>query len=98
MVLKGGPTHQDVRVHVEFHHFVTPNETEVGPQVKRWTYKKTIFDHALPIHQAPTVFNPEIMHWGHTTITDNPMRGNGTTLNKIIHLFGQYFIALDWDQ
>jgi len=52
VVLKGGPTHSDVRVPVEFHHFVAPNDTEGGlsPQVKRWTYKKTIFDHALPIH------------------------------------------------
>jgi hypothetical protein len=27
VVLKGGPTHQDVRVHVEYHHYVEPNDT-----------------------------------------------------------------------
>ena len=99
VVLKGGPTHLEVWVHVEFHNFVLPNTSSVGegsePQ-KMWRYKKSIYDHSLPIHQAPTVFNPEIMHWGHTTITDAAF-GNGTAMNKVIHLFGQYFIALDWD-
>ena len=30
VVLKGGPTHLEVRVHVEFHHCVLPNTSSVG--------------------------------------------------------------------
>ena len=30
VVLKGGPTHLEVLVHVEFHHRVLPNTSSVG--------------------------------------------------------------------
>lgn len=74
------------------------DDDDEGDNVKRsWKLKRSVFDRALPIHQAPNVINSEVLHMQHTTITDSSLHKN-VTLNKVLQLFGQYFIALDWNE
>ena len=76
-------------MHVEFHSLIEKEESSAS-----WQFKKRIYERALPIHQAPNVFNSEVFHWQIASITD--VSSQYSQHNKIIQLFGQYFIALDW--
>jgi hypothetical protein len=48
------------------------------------------------------VYNSEIMHWSVTQITEalSLKKNNGLTEahSKIVSIFGQLFLALDWDE
>ena len=88
-VLKGGPQHADVRLFVEFHNYTAAgNDSNL-----HWAFKKKIYDKSLPIHQAPNIFNTEVIHVKHNQLSESVLH-----FHRAIQLFGQYFIALDWNQ
>jgi hypothetical protein len=71
-VLKGGPQHADVRLFVEFHNYTTSSANNGGSNNNetdlKWTFKKKIYEKSLPIHQAPNIFNTEIIHVKHNML------------------------------
>lgn len=84
VALKGGPHRMDVRLTVEFHHLVMNNETGAI----EWQLKKTVMDQALPIKQAPSSFNGEVVPI---------MQVTDVGRSRIMQLLGIQFLALDWN-
>ena len=75
-----GRSHLEARLHIEF--LYKDNNTE-------WKTKKKVYERYFPIHQAPNVYNYEVIG-GHALFTDEHPS------NKVVSLFGSVFLALDW--
>lgn len=80
----------DVHLTAELHHRVI-NEEDGS---ESWAYKRKLIDKAVPIHQAPNVFNSEVQHFKIAYVTDEEAEEKPS--NKIIAMFGQFFVAMDF--
>ncbi|CDW82694.1 UNKNOWN [Stylonychia lemnae] len=88
-----GESQQQVQIKVELQQQINQSDqyTEENSKEPNWQTKTQIYDRKFPIYQSPNVYNHDLtIHL--SQFSDRHQK------NQIITMFGQYFLALDWDQ